>query len=275
MTGFSVKPYLALMILCSAFWICGCELPEDDIPTPAEATPVVVRGAYSYMLSIKAEKTTVEIRDSAGWYPHVAYFSITVAGYSAGTGAIEMTDSSGTRLCIDSIYGNIEILNRKLASKMPMRLRLSLQGFTGAIICGLQLGPTDINGMVARFTLRDSTGVERSSFNAGEPVDFSYSLVNMTGKSHGWGIGDSRPLSRFIVTQEDSTVRDSFQGAMWLQEPRWGTVYDGETIRFAWRGVSPQTPLPPGKYRAVAEPQLVLTDLGFLPKQELAFEIKP
>ncbi len=271
----SKKPYLSLVILlfCQAF--SGCELSEDDITDGAATSPVVARGAYSYMLSINAEKTTIEVRDSAVWNPHVAYFSITVAGYSAGTGTLELTDSSGTRVCIDSIYGNMEILNRRIASPMPLRLRLSLREFTGAIICGLQLGPTDINGMVAHFTLRDSMGVERSSFKAGEPVDFSYSVVNMTGKPHNWATGDSRPLSRFTVTQGDSIVRDSFEGFVWIQVPRLGTVYEGETIRFAWRGISSQIPLPAGQYRAVAEPQFTLTDLGFLPQQELAFEIKP
>jgi len=271
----STKPYLFLAVLFSCLCFSGCELAEDDITNGAATAPIVVRGAYSYMLSIDAKEATIDLRDSAAWNPHVAYLSITVSGYSAGTGALEISDSSGTRVCIDSIKGNMEILNRRLSSKMPLRLRLSLHGFTGAIICGLQLGPTDINGMVAHFTLRDSMGVDRSSFNAGESIDFSYSVVNMTDKPHNWATGDSRPLSRFTVTRGDSIVRDSFQGVGWIQVPRLGTVYEGETLRFAWRGISSQTPLPPGQYRAVAEPQFVLTDLGFLPKQELAFEIKP
>ena len=275
LVNLSNVPNLSLVVLLSCLWFSGCELAEDDITNGAATAPVVVRGAYSYMLSIDAEKTTIDVRDSAAWYPHVAYLSITVSGYSAGTGTLEMTDSSGTRLCIDTINGNMEILNRKLAAAMPFRLRFSLHEFTGAIICGLQLGPTDINGMVAHFTLRDSMGVDRSSFNAGEPVDFSYSVVNMTDKPHNWATGDSRPLSRFTVAKGDSIVKDSFQGVGWIQVPRLGTVYEGETIRFAWRGISSQTPLLPGQYRAFAEPQFVLTDLGFLPKQELAFEIKP
>ena len=91
LVNLSNVPNLSLVVLLSCLWFSGCELAEDDITNGAATAPVVVRGAYSYMLSIDAEKATIDVRDSAAWYPHVAYLSITVSGYSAGTGTLEVT----------------------------------------------------------------------------------------------------------------------------------------------------------------------------------------
>ena len=263
--------YLVVMFLFLAF--SGCKSGDDGIVNPPLSTPVVVRSAYSYVLSINADNMTIDVRDSVRWGPHVAYLSITVSDYSSGEGTFEITDSSGTRVCLDSVNGNIEILNRRLSAAMPLRLRLSLHGFTGALVCGLQLGPTDINGMVARFSLRDSMGVERSSFRSGQRVDFSYSVVNMTGQTQHWGKADTRPMCRFTINRAGNLVRDSFEGLGTFPVPEEGNLQPGDSIKVSWRGISSQTPLPPAHYVAFAEPQFILAELGFLATQEYAFDI--
>jgi hypothetical protein len=206
---------LVLVLLCQFSGAC---VPEDDglVVDPSGAAPAVVRGAYAYVLVFEAENGNVDLQDSVRWYPELAYLSITVSDYSSGRGTVEIMNSAGVRLCLDSVNGNMEILNRYLASAMPLHLRLTLRGFTGAITCGLQFGPADINGMVTRFVLRDSTGLERSLFRQGERIDFAFSLVNLTGHPHQWGKGDGRPMCRFTITGGDVLLRDSFDGFAWI-----------------------------------------------------------
>jgi hypothetical protein len=264
---------LCLALLPAVHLLSGCSPDDETVVSPPVAGPVIVRGGLSYVLSLSADNITTDVRDSVLWYPHVAYLSITVARYSAGTGTIEITDASGVRVCFDSLNSHTEILNRKITSAMPLRLSLSLRKFTGAVTFGLQLGPTEINGMVARFALRDSTGAERSSFSPGERVDFSYSLVNLTGKTHPWAKGDSRLRCRFTVNHGDSLAKDSFYGFAWLDVPETGTLHAGDSIYVTWRGISAQSPLPSGHYAAFAEPQFILTDLGFPATREASFFI--
>ena len=269
------KRYVRLAVVLIPWWFSACGSKEGGITNPLVTTPLVTRGAYSYVLSVGADNATIDIRDSIRWFPHVAFLSITSSNYASGWGTLEITDSSGTRICLDSITGNMERLNSKLVGLMPLRLRLSLHGFTGSIICGLQLGATDINGLVAHFALQDSTGAERSSFRSGERIDFSYSVVNMTGQVAHWVKGDSRPMSRFTINRGDSLVRDSFYGFAFLQMPEKGDIPAGDSVRVSWHGISPQNSLPPAHYAAFADPQFVLTDLGFLATQERAFDILP
>lgn len=271
-----ITPVCALaLILLSQF--SGACVPEDDdlVVNPPGPAPVVVRGAYSYVLVYEAENGTVDLLDSVRWYPELAYLSVTVSNYAAGGGAFEITNSAGGRLCLDSVNGDMEILNRVLASTMPLRLRLTLHGFTGAITCGLQLGPTDINGMVTRFFLQDSTGLERSLFREGERIDFSFSLANLTGHPHQWAKGDGRPMCRFKITGGDVLLRDSFEGFAWIQVPVVGSLLPGDSIRVLWSGVLPNSPLPRGHYVAVAEPQFIFTELGPLQGRVAAFDITP
>jgi len=269
------KPYLYLALMLLGLSFGGCASEDDGVVSPSVTSPVVVRSAYSYVLAFDADNAAIDVRDSIRWYPRVAYLSITVSNYSSGGGTIEITDSSGMRVCLDSINGNIEILNRKLTFAMPLRLRLSLHGFTGALNCGLQLGPTDINGLVIRFVLRDSTGVERSTFRPGERIDFLYSVVNMTSHAVHWAKADSRPMARFTITRGDSVAWDSFYGLAFLQYPEQGDVRAGDSIRVLWRSNSSQASLPLGHYAAIADPQFVLTELGFLTRRENPFDIGP
>jgi len=269
------KPYVHLTVLLLSPWFSGCGSKDEGITNPPVTTPIVTRGAYSFVLSLGADNATIDVRDSVRWYPQVAYISITSSNYTSGAGTLEITDSSGMRVCLDSIIGNVEILNRKLVAVMPLRLRLSLHGFTGSIICGLQLGPSGINGMVAHFALQDSTGAERLSFRSGERIDFTYSVVNMTGQLAHWAKGDSRPMSRFTINRGDSLVRDGFYGLAFLQMPEKGDLRAGDSVRVSWRGISSQNPLPPAHYVTFADPQFIFTDLGFLETQKFAFDITP
>jgi hypothetical protein len=280
MEGYAMRPWitatgLLALVLLSLF--SGACVPKDDglVVDPPGAAPVVVRGAYSYVLLFDAENGSVDLQDSVSWYPELAYLSITVANHSSGSGSVEITNAWGMRLCLDSINGNMEILNRNLSSTMPFRLRLHLHEFTGAITCGLQLGPADINGMVTRFVLRDSTGLERSVFSEGERIDLSFSLANLTGRPYQWAKGDGRPMCRFKINGGDVLLRDSFEGYAWIQVPQVGTLQNGESIRLDWSGVLPDSPLRPGHYVAVAEPQFVFTELGLLRGRVCAFDIRP
>ena len=267
------KRFLIPILL--AIGCAACARTDDGITDPPANIPVVVRGSYSYVLSIGADNATMEVRDTTRWLPHIAYLSISVSNRSGGWGTLEIADSAGNRVCIDSIRGNMEILNRKLAAVMPLRLRFSLHGFSGAVTFGLQLGPSDIAGLAERFVLQDSTGAARSSFRGGERVDFLYSLVNLTGQPVRWTKGDSRPHCRFVLYRADSLLTDSFQGLAFLQVPESGTVQPGDSIRVLWHGIDPRSPLPPGHYRASAEPQFVPADLGFLRDRESGFDINP
>ena len=269
------KRLLNLVLVFLALWFTGCKSNDDGIANHVTNTPVVVRGYYSYVFSLGADDATMEVRDTTRWYPHVAYLSISVWSYSGGSGILEIADSAGTRVCIDSIRGNTEILNRRIASSMPLRLRFSLQGFSGAVTFGLQLGPADIGGLAERFVLQDSTGLVRSSFKHGERVDFLYALVNLTGQPVRWSKGDSRPKCRFAVYRADSLLRDSFQGLAFLAVPESGTLQPGDSIRVLWHGIDSQSPLPLGHYNASAEPQFVPSDLGFLRDRESGFDIDP
>lgn len=263
-----------LGFLLAVVLLGGCLSNDDDLLTSSAGTPVVVRGPLSYMLTFDADGATIVLQDSITWHPEVAYFSSTVARHRAGFGTVQITDSMGICLTLDSIKGNCEIQNRRYSCSMPLRLRISLYAFTGAITVVFLRGPAEIHGLQATFLVYDTTGQVRTSFAAGEPVDFRYTAINLTGTQVSWQKGDSRPLCRFTVDRGDVRVADSFEGRAWIMVPEYGEIPAGDSIWLQWRGVTPSKPLPAGQYVAWAEPQIWFSSIGFLADRQYLFEIR-
>jgi hypothetical protein len=131
---------------------------------------------------------------------------------------------------------------------------------SGSSSCSFNSGsgdgqPPDSNGsFTATLTLRDTAGVETSSFVFGEPVRFDFEIANDTGRQQRLRFADAQTHDFLVVNDRSVQIRWRWSDGQAFPQVTTELVFEpyaSKSFTLYWPGtLADGTQLPPGRYQA-------------------------
>lgn len=132
---------IIILFVTSIFILSGCS--EDEYVNPNYNTPVISKTADAIAYNLVADYFTSVAEYDMNFSSDSIAYSLIVTNYFSGIGTLEIMDSDGNILYQTSMQGNKIISFAEEFQKIPKRIKLDFDRYTGKINISLTKIATD------------------------------------------------------------------------------------------------------------------------------------
>ena len=140
---------LPLAALAAALTLAAGGLACANDPTapaaPGENMPTVGQTPGSFGLSVRARAWTTT-REWSADLPATLSVGLSIVGYDGGTGALRLTDATGTAVYVRDLTQAGAEGSTVVRGRPPYRLQLTTTGYTGIVALGIGAAPAGSGG---------------------------------------------------------------------------------------------------------------------------------
>lgn len=175
-----------------------------------------------------------------------------------------------------SCFGGMHGAQEEAGGIMNPKLSISL-----IIVCAIcNISCSDLGNapdsqagqVIGQFQLLNSRGQQATTFDRTDTIVFVYRLHNKSGRDITIAMANGGPLVRFIVRQDTSIVKDSFEGYIFPMNAPTYPFRKDQSIEARW--IIDANTLAREEYVALAEPQMVVPGFRTPSQQSSALRIQ-